>query len=58
MKEKKKIDYKKMISIKPEKDHVLNCPPHFSEKLVKGESTKVPEFLKQSLISEGVIKER
>jgi hypothetical protein len=58
MKEKKPIDYGKMTEIRPLKDHPLHCPPHFSAKLIKGESIEVPVFLKPALVSEGVIKER
>ena len=49
---------KGMIEITPEKDYDLKCPPHFSGKLVAGESIEIPLFLKPSLVTEGVIKER
>lgn len=52
--EKKEIDYKTMVEITPKKDYLLNCPPHFSKQLVKGEKIKVPQFLLSSLKTEGV----
>lgn len=51
-----KIDYLTMIKIKPLRDHDLNCPPHFSEQLKEGEEIEIPQFLKSTLITEGVIK--
>lgn len=54
----KVLDYKKTIEITPIRDYKLHCPPHFSGELTEGKAVEIPEFLKQSLIVEGVIKVR
>jgi hypothetical protein len=48
---------KGFIWVKPLKDWPLFCPPHFEGQLKEGVEIEIPELLKQSLTTEGVIKE-